>query len=587
MVELFSRLTGVPYPWSRYSQVVVSDFIFGGMENTTCTTLYEYVLLDERAALDVSSCDLVAHELAHQWFGDLVTCRDWSHAWLNEGFATFFEHIEREHRLGVDEYEYGVDGDISTYLAEADGRYQRPIVCREYMEPIDLFDRHLYEKGGLVLHMLRRQLGDDIFWAGIKDYIAKHQHDVVETNDLKRALEKSSGLSLERFFDQWVYRPGHPVFKVTASHERGLLSVTARQTQKAGDVSVFAFPFEVEVLHHDGKLKRYAKEATGSFETLVIHCKERPRYVAFDPDFKLTAQVSFELPGDMLRHQLKKGSNARSRWLAAESLSKETDFVTIKALGAALHEEAEAWMVRAEAARALATIGGTDSAELLLEGLSIKHPKVRRAVVTGLGKFRDPKVARALSARAKRDPSYLVEAEAARALGKTREPGVKATLLGQLGKRSWADVKMGGVIEGLAALRDEAPLDKLIEHTEYGVPTRARRAAIRALPNVSDAPSVRQHLEDLLDDGAPHVRTDVVLALSSLGNPKSKGALRRRLGKETDGRVTRQIREALRDIGGASGEQRRQADEIETLRRELGDLKTRIAKLEPQKSSKH
>jgi aminopeptidase N len=435
--------------------------------------------------------------------------------------------------------------------------------------------------------MLRRQLGDDVFWSGVREYIGKHQHDVVETNDLKRALEKSSGLSLERFFDQWVYRPGHPALKVSVSYERGLLSVTVRQVQKTGEVSVFAFPFEVEVLHHDGKLKRYQKDATGSHETLVIHCKERPRYVGFDPDFKLVAQVSFELPGDMLRHQLKKGSSARARWLAAEALGKQSDFVTIKALGAALLDDSEAWMVRAEAARSLAAIGGTDSAALLTDGVSIQHPKVRRAVVTALGKFRDPKAARALSARAKRDPSYLVEAEAARALGKTRQPGAKATLLAELGKRSWADVKMGGVIEGLAALRDDAPLDKLLAHTEYGVPTRARRAAIRTLPHVSDAPRVRQHLEDLLDDDAPHVRTDVVLALSSLGNPKSRGALRRRLGKETDGRVTRQIREALRDIsGGASSEQRRQADELESLRRELTDLKTRMAKLEPGKGSK-
>jgi aminopeptidase N len=107
MIEHFSEVTGVPYPWNKYAQVVVSDFIFGGMENTTATTMYEHILLDERAAIDVTSDDLIAHELAHQWFGDYVTCRDWSEAWLNEGFATFIEHVWREKHLGRDEYDYG------------------------------------------------------------------------------------------------------------------------------------------------------------------------------------------------------------------------------------------------------------------------------------------------------------------------------------------------------------------------------------------------------------------------------------------------------------------------------------------------
>ena len=108
MVEHFGAITGTPYPWNKYAQVVVSDFIFGGMENTTATTMYEFILLDARAAIDVSSDDLIAHELAHQWFGDFVTCRDWSEGWLNEGFATFFEHVWREKRLGRDEYDYGL-----------------------------------------------------------------------------------------------------------------------------------------------------------------------------------------------------------------------------------------------------------------------------------------------------------------------------------------------------------------------------------------------------------------------------------------------------------------------------------------------
>ena len=232
MIEHFGKLVGVPYPWNKYAQIVVSDFIFGGMENTTATTMYEHLLLDERAALDVTSDDLIAHELAHQWFGDYVTCRDWSHGWLNEGFATFFEHIDLEHKLGKDEYQYALRGDLDAYFAEANGRYRRPIVCQDYEAPIDIFDRHLYQKGGLVLHMLRTALGDDVFWSSVRAYLKKHARSIVETRDLMRALEEVSGRGLEQFFEQWVYRPGHPELEVKVEHEGGVLNIGVKQTQK-------------------------------------------------------------------------------------------------------------------------------------------------------------------------------------------------------------------------------------------------------------------------------------------------------------------------------------------------------------------
>ena len=154
MIDFFSERIGVPYAYPRYSQITVPEFIFGGMENTTATTLTDLVLLDERAAIDHDVEGLVSHELAHQWWGDLLTCREWSEAWLNEGFATYFEYVWREHAKGRDEADLELLVDADGYLNEA-GRYQRPVVCRQYDEPIHLFDAHLYEKGARVLHMLR------------------------------------------------------------------------------------------------------------------------------------------------------------------------------------------------------------------------------------------------------------------------------------------------------------------------------------------------------------------------------------------------------------------------------------------------
>ena len=585
MIELFSRVTGVPFPWQRYSQIVVSDFIFGGMENTTATTMYEYVLLDERAALDVTSDDLVAHELAHQWFGDFVTCRDWSHAWLNEGFATFFEHVEREDRLNRDEYDYGVASDNDSYLHEASARYSRPIVCRDYAEPIDLFDRHLYEKGGLVLHMLRRELGDETFWAGVQAYLTSHAYGVVETNDLQRALESVSGRSLERFFDTWVYRPGHPDLRVKVSWDDGLLSISVKQAQKIADSSEFHFPLEVEVGMRDGKVSLHRKAISSANDTFVIRLDERPSFVAFDPNLRVIGELTFDAPSDMLRAQLAGATRAISRLRAAEALARRDDPPTIAALAASLSTRDEAWMVRAEAARALGKIRSEQAFAALASEAGTDHPKVRRAVAAALGNFKTEGAARVLEKRAKSDPSYLVEAESVRALGRTRQPEAFDVIVKLLDRPSWAEVSRAAALDGLGALRDERALPELLKRTRYGFPTRSRRAAIAALPHISEARKVREHLEDLLDDKDPHLKINVVAALQSLGDPKSRGALHRAKEHELDGRVVRRLREALRDMGDNKtvAERKRLNDELETVRGDLAELKARLSKLEHAK----
>jgi aminopeptidase N len=587
MVEFFSRRFGVDFPWPRYSQVVVSDFIFGGMENTTATTLYEHVMLDERAALDVSSNDLVAHELGHQWFGDYVTCRDWSHAWLNEGFATFCEHLEREHRLGRDEYDYGVAGDVDTYLAEAAGRYQRPIVCRDYAEPIDLFDRHLYEKGGLVLHMLRRELTDDVFFAGVKAYLTRHAFGIVETTDLMRALEEVSGRSLERFFDHWVYRPGHPELTAKVSYDDSLLSVSLKQGQKPGETAIFALRIEIEVCHADGTRTRHEKLMTEAQDVLTLPLDKRPLHVGFDPEQRVVGKLTFEAPGDMLRHQLAEGSNAVLRWTAADALAKKNDPTTVKSLADVLAHENEAWMVRVEVARALGKIRSDAALQALLAALTTAQPKVRRAVVGALGGFKKPEAAKALQVLLGKEASYLVAADAARSLGRTRQHGALETLKSIVDQSSWADVIRAGALDGMAALRDDGAIEPVLKRTRYGIPTRGRRAAVHALASLGEGRKTREQLEDLLEDKDPHFKIDVVSALTTLADSKSRPALRRALDRELDGRVSRRLREALRDLAdGPSQDKKRLNDELESVRDELTELKNRLAKLEARKTDK-
>jgi aminopeptidase N len=596
MIRHFAEKTGVPYPWKRYGQAVVSDFIFGGMENTTVTTVYEHVLLDERASIDVSSDDLIAHELAHQWFGDLVTCRDWSHAWLNEGFATFMEQIDREHHLGRDEYDYGIRADACSYIGEAKSRYRRAIVCQDYEEPIDIFDRHLYEKGACVLHMLRRELSDDVFWRGVGVYLNRHARGIVETRDLHRALEEVSGKSLEQFFEQWVYRAGHPCLNVKIEHEGDLATVTVKQTEPSAGSShskdrepseppAFAFDLVLDFGLDGGRVERQVRRVELRSHTFVIAMKKRPRFVVVDPEQAVIGEIAVEAPADLLQHQLDEAPTARGRMLAAEGLGQLSDPTTLRLLESRLAQDNEFWGTRAEIAAALGKIRSEQAFEVLSKNLATKHPKVRRAVVHALANFRTPKAAEVLRSLALSDPSYLVEAEAARSLGSTRQPSAFETLLDTLDRPAWADVIRAGTLDGFAELRDDRAVAHVLARTRYGVSTRGRRAAIAALPKLSTDRKTREALEDLLDEKDPYLRVDVVRALSELGDAKSRGPLQRQLDRDLDGRVRRRIRETLRDLGGgAKQDADRLKDELEAVRAEQSELKARLAKLEASKT---
>ena len=587
MVAHFSEVTGVPYPWNKYAQVVVSDFIFGGMENTTATTLYEHVLLDERAALDISSDDLIAHELAHQWFGDLVTCRAWYEGWLNEGFATFFEHVWREKYLGSDEYEYGLKADLDLYAAEATGRYRRPIVCHDYDAPLDLFDRHLYEKSGLVLHALRTELGDTLFWRGVQTYLTTHAHGVVETRDLQRAMQQVSGRSFGRFFEQWIYKPGHPEIEIELAWERGILTVGAKQTQSTngGVPSSFELPLELDVADAKGQIARHGVRISERQQSFAIPTAARPAFVVVDPRMRIVGELRLKVPNDMLRAQLLKAPTARGRWLAAQALARSSDSLTLEALARKLSEEGEFWGARAECAAALAKIRGPEGFAALSKAGQTAHPKVRRAVVEALGAFRTADALSAIMPHALRDSSYLVEAEAARALGRTRQTAAFEVLLEVLERPSWFDVIRAGAIDGLAALRDDRAFSHLAARVRYGHPPRARRAAILSLPKLSSDRKTREALEQLLDDGDPLVRIDVVRALGELGDPKARPALRERLDVDLDARVRRRIREVMRDLAEPRRAADQLRDELEKLQGEHAELKLRLAKLEARTSS--
>jgi len=590
------------YPYPRYAQVFVADFIFGGMENTSATTLTDTVLLDERAAIDHDVDSLVSHELAHQWFGDLVTCRDWGEGWLNEGFATYSEYLWREHHEGRDAADLELEDWGDAYFGEDSHRYRRTIATKLYDEPIDVFDRHLYEKGGRVLHMLRDVLGDVPFWRSLAHYLTKHRHGVVESRDLARAIEDATGKVVDWFVSQWVIDgAGHPELDVDLSWdpEAGLAIVTIEQTQQVdAHTPLFRVPTRMR-FRVGGKDIDIPIELTEKQHAFRIPLAAEPTQMIFDPGQIVLAARKVTKPEPVWIAELAGATLAIDRSTAAKELARRGGPAAERALGEALERD-KFWAVRGAAAAGLAQIRNDAARDRLIKRLRGEvHPRARRAVARALGDFvHDAQAGAALAAVVEKgDPSYFVEAEACLALGKTRHARAGELLRKAATRDSYTDVIRQHAYRGLAEARDDSALGLLAEAIKWGHHSQGRRAAAGALAQLMrgrrdrEARDVRERLELLLADKDFRVQAAAIEAVNVIGDAASIGPLRRMIDRELDGRLRRRGKEIVRDLeAGAplAEDVRRLRDEIGELRALATTLRDRVETLEvkPAKKSK-
>lgn len=281
MLSFFSKVLGVKYPWPKYAQDAMYDF-GGGMENVSATTMGEGSLTSKRDGFR-RMASLNSHELAHQWFGDFVTCRDWGDTWLNESFATFMEALYMEHSRGTAVYQREIDNDMSSYFMEA-RRYKRPLSTKLYPNADSMFDSHSYPKGGAILHTLRRYLGDEAFFGGLKLYLTRHAHTPVQAAQLARAFSDASGIDCDRFFDQWIYKPGHPVLEYFWKQEGSNVEITVKQVQDTTDgTPVYRIDANVGLIA-GGKLSNIPISLDGTETTLKISNLGSVSAVLLDPD---------------------------------------------------------------------------------------------------------------------------------------------------------------------------------------------------------------------------------------------------------------------------------------------------------------
>ena len=341
MIKAFEALTRTKYPYEKYSQIAVHDFMIGGMENVSATTLTDTRFPDARSEEDYMArysrpdrnhIELVAHELAHMWFGDLVTAKHWSHLWLNEGFATYFQALYTERKYGKDEFRHDMVCKAEGYFEEDESMYRRAIVDDVYVYSDDVFDGYAYEKAAWMIHQLRYILGDDLFFKATGEYLKRYARSNADTHDYMKVAEEVSGLSLEGYFDQAFYKAGHPDFEVSYSWDEATRTaeVAVKQAQHLDELTpLFSLPcelvFYVTGAEGMGRLARRI-QIRSQEERFHFELPGKPTVVEFDPEEWLLKKVKFDKPLSMLLLQLSESRDASSRRRAAEGsrLSRTT-----------------------------------------------------------------------------------------------------------------------------------------------------------------------------------------------------------------------------------------------------------------------
>jgi aminopeptidase N len=400
-IDVFSRKTGVPFPWVKYDQIVIPEFQYGGMENVTATSQNDAEILHpDWSEPQANSVGLMAHELGHQWYGDLLTTRDWGDVWLNEGFATFMEQIFREEDLGVDEGALDRLG-AQEQTIDADRRTRRPIVWNKWVnDPIEVFfSGHIYPKGATILQMLRHQLGDDLFWKAMNHYTTANAYGTVVTDDLRKAFEETTGKDYKTFFNQWVYGAGFPVFQVSSLYDRAArrLVISAKEVQPRDSITGF-FDVDVDVeARTDSGVVRFIVPVRNGTGEAGTNLKAPPRSIRWDKGNWVLDITDFPRSTAMLRYQLVYDDDVLGRIEAVDVLAQRPgDQAALTALSLSTRND-RFWAVRARAVDAIGAWGSDATratispmravTAALVAATRDPDPRVRQSAATALGRL--------------------------------------------------------------------------------------------------------------------------------------------------------------------------------------------------------
>ena len=461
MIDTYSTLTGVAYPWAKYAQTTVADF-FGGMENVSATTLVDW-LPDARAYQDRPWYQyiLIPHELAHQWFGDYTTTVNWANMWLNEGFAEYMPGQYWAKRLGIHaEQDYYAD----------EYRQFMGIEFRKPMPLASLGSNNIYPKGALVLEMLRDYLGPDRFWAGVHKYLTDHALGTATTDDLRQAMLAATGENLDWFWNEWMYSAGYPAFTVNATYDATAHRVTviAEQTQrdslKADSTGLrFVIPevFRMPVMIRVGDVVRSAW-IQHRVDTIVVDgVSSAPTMVVFDDGNRILKTLKFEQPTGWLITQLQRDPNLWNRqWALGELAKRPTDAAAATAVASAL-TSADYPLTRAQAASAIATFPRDVALPALGQALADTSSQVRAASLVALAQVGGSQALDLAKSAWTNDRSYDVRASALTALVRLDTAGRRALIADGLKTPSYRSEIQNAALTAIARANDVSFDDQL------------------------------------------------------------------------------------------------------------------------------
>ncbi len=584
MIKFFEEYTGVKYPYPKYAQVCVSEFVAGGMENASITILTDTTLHDEKAHMDFSSEPLVSHELAHQWFGDLVTCKDWSNLWLNEGFATLFEAFWRRESLGEDEFVYDLLGMIDTYVSEYSSLYSRPIMMRIYKYPDEMFDRHSYPKAAMVIWTLLNIVGENNFRKAIKKYLEKYREDVADTEDFRKVFEEVTGFHLDWFFEQFIYSAGHPMISFSYKWliNEKTLEVKIEQKQGEDSIKTYFLPLELEIQTKKGIIKKHI-ELDERSKIFHINLDDKPLAVCLDPDLKVFKVLSYDIGTDELFNILKNCKKLYPRVLAVRKIGDKKEPRMIKKLVEILLDKNEFWGLRSEIANAISKIGGDEAWKTLLESLEkVKHPKVRRAIINALGAFKEKRIGdKLIDIIFDENESYYVRSSALISLAKNKHEKALEVAKKALEIPSHANVIKRSAIEALGILGTDEALEEVYKYMN-DKDIWVSYIAIRSLGYFTPNRKILDILWEKTKSRHPRIRSAVLSCIRLNMSPKYLPIVRS-LKNDISGGVARGARDLENKIMKAmeKGEEyRKLREEIEKLREEERKLAERIEKIE-------
>lgn len=424
MIEFFSKRMAYDYPWDKYHQVVVRDYVSGAMENTSAVIFGEFVQKTSRELLDANNESIVAHELFHHWFGDLVTCESWANLPLNESFATYGEYLWFENKYGRDEADYHGQNNLNTYLLESRQK-QVNMIRFDYIDKEDMFDSHSYAKGGRILHMLRYYMGDEAFFKSLELYLKTNAYKAAEMHHLRLACEEVTGEDLNWFFNQWFYAAGHPVleFETVYDSTAKKVNVTVKQKQDFSTTPLYRLPIDVDV-YANGKKERSRLTFTQAVETLSIPCASKPDLVNVDAEKILLCTKKEKKTAEEWAFQYRNAPLYLDRYEALENISKGgnadlTAAITLEAL------KDKHWNIRAQAIRGLRKTNKGTSEEikpaLFAMAQNDEQSSVRAAALKYLAQnFKGGDVTTQLQ-KSLQDSSYMVMGEALNALADVDE----------------------------------------------------------------------------------------------------------------------------------------------------------------------